>query len=350
MNVAIDERLVSDEEQEALLDGDGGDERTVSIVGPIIGHRSSGPGDMPEVRYHDFRRPDRFTREQLRILTALHDDMAMRMADGVGGYIRAPITLTLSELVQASYEDFVGVTTEGYFVYAINLAPFPRSALFAVSTDVAFAIGIDRMQGGSGKRMKDARPATDMERELLQKFVVPLMLDSLKGAWQDIEVLTPRVEASDTSSAFLRVALPADVCLAVEYAVKLGNAEGAIRICYPFALVEPALAIIAEQNTPPSATVVRGPLDDANVRRGLGNIQVSVVVELGSATVSFEDVLSLQAGDVVPLGSRVDGDIDVLVSGARKYTARPGLRGKRLAVRVTGFASGEDDDETLPTA
>jgi flagellar motor switch protein FliM len=110
------------------------------------------------------------------------------------------------------------------------------------------------------------------------------------------------------------------------------------------------LAIIAANNTPPSAMVVRGPADDANVRRGLGNIQVPVVIELGGAHVSIGDVLGLQVGDVVPLGSRVDGDISVLVSGSRKYTGRPGLRGKRLAVRVTGFAASDDDDEAPPTA
>jgi flagellar motor switch protein FliM len=46
----------------------------------------------------------------------------------------------------------------------------------------------------------------------------------------------------------------------------------------------------------------------------------------------------------------VDGDISVLVSGSKKYTGRPGLKGKRLAVRVTGFAPNDNDDEAPPTA
>jgi flagellar motor switch protein FliM len=345
--VVSDEQLVSDEEHEALMDGAAS--VAVDYVGPILGHRGSASGEAPEVRYYDFRRPDRFTREQLRILTDLHDDLAVRMSEAIGGYIRAAIGLSLSELVQASYEDFVDVTTEGYFVYSVSLDPFPRTSIIAISADVAFA-AIDRMQGGAGKKLKDSRPATDMERELLQKYLIPLVLESVKGAWGEVEAITPRVVASDTSSAYLRIALPADACLTAEFAMKLGNAEGVIRVCYPFALVEPALAIIAANNTPPSAMVVRGPADDANVRRGLGNIQVPVVIELGGAHVSIGDVLGLQVGDVVPLGSRVDGDISVLVSGSRKYTGRPGLRGKRLAVRVTGFAASDDDDEAPPTA
>jgi flagellar motor switch protein FliM len=306
-------------------------------------------GEAPEVRYYDFRRPDRFTREQLRILTDLHNDLAVRMGEAIGGYVRSPVGLTLSELVQASYEDFVNVTTEGHFVYAVSLDPFPRTAILAISADVAFA-SIDRMQGGSGKKLKEGRPATEMERELLQRYLIPLVLESVRGAWGDIEAITPRVIASDVSSAYLRVALPADACLTAEFAMKFGNADGAIRVCYPFALVEPALAIIAVNNTPPSAVVVRGPADDANVRRGLGSVEVPVVIELGGASVSIGEVLGLQVGDVVPLGSRVDSDIFVLVSGSKKYTARPGLSGKRLAVRVTGFAASDDDDEAVLTA
>lgn len=345
--MASDEQLVSDEEHEALMDGAAS--VAVNYVGPILGHRGSASGEVPEVRYYDFRRPDRFTREQLRILTDLHDDLAVRMSEAISGYIRVSIGLTLSEIVQASYEDFVEVTNEGYFVYSVSLDPFPRTSIIAISGDVAFA-AIDRMQGGAGKKLRDPRPATDMERELLQKYLMPLVLDSVKGAWGEVEAITPRVVASDTSSTYLRIALPADACLTAEFAMKLGNAEGAIRVCYPFALVEPALAIIAANNTPPSAMVVRGPADDANVRRGLGNIQVPVVIELGGAKVSIGDVLGLQVGDVVPLGSRVDSEISVLVSGSRKYTGRPGLRGKRLAVRVTGFAASDDDDDAPPTA
>ncbi len=345
--MASDERLVSDEEHDALMDGAA--TAAVSYVGPIIGHRASASGEPPEVRYYDFRRPDRFTREQLRILTDLHDEMAVKMAEGIGGYVRSVIGLSLSELVQAAYEEFVDLTSEGHFVYSVTLDPFPRTAIVAISADVAFAT-IDRMQGGVGKKLKDQRPATDLERELLQRHLVPLVLESVKEAWAGLEELTLRIVASDTSSAYLRVALPADACLTATFAVKSGNAEGAILLCYPFALIEPALAIIAAQNLPPSATVVRGPADDANVRRGLGNIQVPVVVELGGATVTLQDVLDLQVGDVVTLASRVDGEISVLVSGSRKYTGRPGLRGKRLAVRVTGFAhNGDDEDEALPT-
>jgi len=75
--------------------------------------------------------------------------------------------------------------------------------------------------------------------------------------------------------------------------------------------------------------------------RQLQRTPVPISVTLGSARLSFRDLLQLQPGDVIPLDRGVDDDLPVNVNGRQKFWCRPGLVGKRMAVSVTGVLTEE---------
>lgn len=340
--MVTEERLLSEAEHEALMDGAraaGGDGS-----GHIFGHTVRNEGQEPIVRDYDFRRPLKFTRENLRLLSSLHDALGAGFGVDLSGVLRSPVDSTLAELHQQAYAEFVDGVNEGYFVYALESEPLPSHFMIAISRDVMFA-SLDRLQGGLPKRLRADREATDIENGLIQKHLLPLVMEGVRSGWTEVDRLNPKVVMSDTSATYMRIALPSDACLTADYRVHVGDAEGMIRVCYPFAMIESLVAKLADANVPPSSIVRRSPDDDEKVRRGLGNIQVPIIVELGNADVTLNDVLELQVGDVIPLGARVAGDISVLVNGERKYHARPGLRSKRLAIRITSIISESDDQE-----
>ena len=339
--MVTEERLLSEAEHEALMDGAraaGGDGS-----GHIFGHTVRTEGQVPIVRDYDFRRPLKFTRENLRLLSSLHDALGVAFGVDLSGMLRSPVVSSLTELHQQAYAEFVDRVNEGYFVYALESEPLPSHFMIAISRDVVFA-SLDRLQGGLPKRLREDREATDIENGLIQRHLLPLVMEGVRTGWAEVDRLNLKVVMSDTSATYMRIALPSDACLTADIKIHVGDAEGMIRVCYPFAMIESLVAKLADANVPPSSIVRRSPDDAEQVRRGLGNIQVPIIVELGNAEVTLNDVLELQIGDVIPLGSRVAGDISVLVNGERKYHARPGLRSKRLAIRITSIISVDDDD------
>lgn len=339
--MVTEERLLSEAEHEALMDGAraaGGDGS-----GHIFGHTARGEGQEPIVRDYDFRRPLKFTREKLRLLSSLHSALGVGFGVDLSGALRSPVDASLTELHQQAYAEFVDGVSEGYFVYALESEPLPSLFMLAISRDVMFA-SLDRLQGGLPKRLRADREATDIESGLIQRHLLPLVMEGVRTGWAEIDRLNPKVVISDTSATYMRIGLPSDACLTADFRVHVGDAEGMIRVCYPFAMIESLVAKLADANVPPSSIVRRSPDDDEKVRRGLGNIQVPIIVELGNADVTLNDVLELQIGDVIPLGTRVAGDISVLVNGERKYNARPGLRSKRLAIRITSIINDDDED------
>lgn len=63
-------------------------------------------------------------------------------------------------------------------------------------------------------------------------------------------------------------------------------------------------------------------------------VDIPVKAVLGKSTVSVNDFLNLQVGDIIRLNSKVDSELDVYVGNIRKFTALPGANKDAYAVRV----------------
>lgn len=63
-------------------------------------------------------------------------------------------------------------------------------------------------------------------------------------------------------------------------------------------------------------------------------VDIPIKAILGNSTVSVNDFVNLQVGDVIRLDSHVDSELSVYVGNIRKFTALPGASKDNYAVRV----------------
>jgi flagellar motor switch protein FliM len=294
------------------------------------------------VKAYDFRRPEKFSRDQLRTLEGIHEQFVRLLNSTLAGYLRTPVQFTLESVEQAAYAEFTSEAQEGNLIYVISLDPLPAPLLLEVSAELVFA-SLDRLLGGAGKRLVRERDATEMERALFQENWLMPVLENLRVAWQTIVSVTPSVGAVDTNASFLQIALPSDVVVAVKTSATIGDGEGRVRLCYTHATLEPIVPQLDMQRLIAPGTHRRRGDDGDNVRRTLGNVRIPIVAQLGSAEVTTEELLELQQGDVIRLDTLVDREIRLLVNGQTKYLGRPGLKKQHLAVRITGVIEDEDN-------
>ena len=62
---------------------------------------------------------------------------------------------------------------------------------------------------------------------------------------------------------------------------------------------------------------------------------------LGNSTISVNDFLGLQRGDVIRLDTKTDEPLSVFVGNIKKFTALPGESGNNYAVRITSVIREE---------
>jgi flagellar motor switch protein FliM len=70
---------------------------------------------------------------------------------------------------------------------------------------------------------------------------------------------------------------------------------------------------------------------------------VPVRAVLGKTSISVNDFIELQPGDVLPLDTGVNDDMEILVGNLLKFYATPGVKKNKVAVKISKVLKREDE-------
>ena len=73
----------------------------------------------------------------------------------------------------------------------------------------------------------------------------------------------------------------------------------------------------------------------------ISKAKIPVKAVLGNSTISVDDFVNLQVGDIIRLDSGVNQDLNIFVGNIKKFTALPGETGDDYAVRITSVIREE---------
>ena len=74
----------------------------------------------------------------------------------------------------------------------------------------------------------------------------------------------------------------------------------------------------------------------------INHVEMPVRAVLGSSSISLQDFVNLQVGDIIRLNTGVAEELDVYVGNIKKFTALPGAVKKDYAVRITSVIREEE--------
>src|ERR1700716_86666 len=145
-----DNRALSQWEIDALLDQLPGTETAEETA-----LRESGvalASDRPlhrGIRLYDFRRPDKFSREQWATLHSMYETFARIVGAAFSSRLRTLVTVRLSSLDQGLYEEWQAQVPSPTTCYVLSLQPLVGNIVIEFNSDVASEV-VDRLLGGTG--------------------------------------------------------------------------------------------------------------------------------------------------------------------------------------------------------
>ncbi len=289
------------------------------------------------VRPYDFRRPDKFSKEQVRALQMLHETFARLMSSSLSARLRTVVQGRLASIDQGVYNEFLRQIPGSTILGIIGMEPLPGSIILEISPDIAGAM-IDRLLGGPGRSPKRSATVTDIELALLKGLLGTLIQD-LEDTWRNIVQVSPQLKDIILNPRFIQVAFQGDAVVILVFEIKLADTTGTITICIPYTVLEPIVPKLSAQSwfMASRKSALTNTVDA--LRREIQKMTMPVSVVLGSTDVDVEDLLAIQVGDVIRLDSRVGHELDVTVAGRVKYLAVPGRVGNRVAARVTAVVA-----------
>jgi flagellar motor switch protein FliM len=286
------------------------------------------------IKNYDFRRPDKFSKEQWQTLQAMHEAFARLIGASFSSRLRSLVTARLSSIEQGLYEEWQTQVPSPTSCYVVGLPPLAGSIVVEFNQDVAAEV-VDRLLGGTGSLVERTRELTEIEVTLLRAFS-SAVISALQDMWEKVSPVQPELQDMGRDASVIQIAGPNDVVIMAFFEVNLGSHLGAMSVCIPYAVVEPITDNLSAQIWhSSSAQVVQTEQTRRRVEAVLRAAPLELAVELGSIELPAREVLELSAGDTLVLDAPVNRQLSLVMGGAVRFHGRPGMVGKRLATRIT---------------
>lgn len=286
-----------------------------------------------KTKVYDFKRQTKFSKEQMGTIQMIHETFARLIGTDLSTQLRAYAQATIISVDQLTFQELIQSIYSPTFITCFNCEKLDGKALIDINLNVVFTI-LDRLLGGNGSPLGTLRQLTDVEKQIMQKVMVRI-LERLRESWINVIDLAPTIELIESNPQFAQIVPPGDMVLSVTIEVKIHDVTGNMTLCIPYNTVEP----IANKFNAASwfAAVRKEPLQTnvEAITHQVREVYLPFVVELGTATVTLQDVLGLQAGDLLVIDRKVKEDLDVRVGNLVKYRGRPGVLGKKMAIGLT---------------
>jgi flagellar motor switch protein FliM len=278
---------------------------------------------------YNFKRPDRISKNQIRSLHFVHDRFVRNFSSSLSAYMRTVVEVTLENIVQISYADFLNTVSDPTCYSSIFLKPLEGIAAIEISPTLVFPM-IDRLLGGAGKPMTNPRPMTEIEQSIMQN-VLKLLIDNLKESWRPVYAIEFALGTTETHPHMLQVTSPNEMVIHFQFQARMRETIAKLHLVVPTLALEPIIHIFDQEETSRRKVV-----QDASLVHLLRNIPVNVSIETAEAPFPMQSLLSLQVGDTLVLDQREEWPVMIKVSGKNKLQAKARMDSTRKAFVVTG--------------
>ncbi|MDR1212057.1 MAG: flagellar motor switch protein FliM [Spirochaetaceae bacterium] len=289
--------------------------------------------DTRKIKIYDFKRPDKFSKEQIRTVSIMHETFARLTTTSLSANLRSLVHVHVASVDQLTYEEFIRSIPTPTTLAIINMDPLKGNAILEIDPAVTFSI-IDRLFGGTGEGTKAQHELTDIETSVMEGIIVRI-LGNMREAWSQVIDLRPRLGQIDTNPQFASIVPPTEMVVLVTLETKVGDVEGMMNFCIPYITIEPIIGKLSAQYW--YSSVRRGTTtENLNILKDkLANVDVNVVAEVGKIPIPVRDVLALRTGDMVRLYNvRVGDPFSLNIGNKKKFLCRPGVIGKKMAVQI----------------
>jgi flagellar motor switch protein FliM len=199
----------------------------------------------PKVKVYDFKRPDKFSKDQIRTVAIMHETFARLSTTTISSQLRSMAHLNVASVDQLTYEEFIRSIPSPTALGILHMDPLMGSAVLQIDPSVSFCI-VDRLFGGKGEWGNLTRELTEVEIAVMSGIFVGC-LGNLRQAWTTVLDLRPRLGQIETKPQFAQIVPPSEMIVLVTIHVKLSGAEGMMNLVLPFLTIEPIISKLSAQ-------------------------------------------------------------------------------------------------------
>lgn len=283
-----------------------------------------------KIQKYNFKRPDRISKNQIRSLHFVHDRFARNFSSSASAYLRTVVEISLENIAQISYSEFLNTVSDPTCYAAISLKPLDGLAAIEIGPSLVFPM-IDRLLGGLGRPITNVRPMTEIEQSIIQN-VLKLLVDNLKESWRQVYAIEFAVTATETHPHMVQITAPNEMVIHFQFQVRMRETLAKMHLAIPTLVLEPIMHIFDQEEYSR-----RKVIHDGTFLHLLRHIPVKVSIETGETSFPMESLVSLQIGDTIVLDQREEWPVVIKVAGKNKLYAKARMDSTHKAFGISGY-------------
>lgn len=300
-------KVLAQDEVDALLRG---------LSGGEIEAEQDLPVDEEGIVAFDLANQDRIIRGRMPVLEIVNDRFARLCTNALSNAVRKRVELNPISIDMSKFGEFMRSLPVPTSINIFKMDPLRGNAIMIVDSRLVFAL-VENVFGGAGSQPKiEGRDFTRIEQAVVDK-IVKIALENMEESWRPVQDVKLELVRSEINPQFAAIVPPSDVVIVINFEVELDASLGSMTICLPYATIEPIRSKLHA-----SFQTERLEVDHAWVARlkeRLLETPVELKVHFGNTTITGNQLLRMQVGDVLVLDTDVEDLLSCTVAGVEKY-------------------------------
>jgi flagellar motor switch protein FliM len=321
------EEFMSQEEVDALLKGVTGEVDAVADETRHIG-----------VRPYNLATQERIVRGRMPGLEIINDRFARLLRVGIFNFMRRSAEISVGPVKVQKYSEFTRNLPIPTNLNLVHVKPLRGTSLFVFDPNLVFFV-VDNLFGGDGRfhTRVEGREFTTTEHRIISKLLA-MVFEHYTASWRSVRPLSFEFVRSEMHTQFANVATPNEIVIVTQFSIEFGSTGGTLHICMPYSMIEPIRDILSSPIQGEALEVDRRWV--RVLSQQVQTAEVEVTVDLAQIGTTFEQILNMRAGDVLPIN--VPELVTAKVDGVPVMECGYGIFNGQYALRVQKMISATD--------
>ncbi len=321
------DNFLSQEEVDALLKGVNGDQDDAAI-----------PEETAGVRTYNLATQERIVRGRMPTLEIINERFARLLRVGLFNFLRRSAEVSVGSVRVSKYSEFIRNLVVPTNLNLVHMKPLRGTALMVFDPGLVFLL-VDNLFGGDGRfhTRVEGRDFTQTEQRIILR-ILDIVFEAYTKSWEPVFPVEFEYIRSEMNTQFANIATPNEVVVSSTFTVELGSVSGQIHFCMPYSMIEPIRDALTSSLQGEALEV-----DKRWIRLMTQQIQIAeveLVATLGYGRASFDDILNMKVGDIIPL--TVSEQIEATVDGVPVMECTYGVLNGQYALKVEKLLANAD--------
>jgi flagellar motor switch protein FliM len=316
--------ILSQDEVNALLHG---------VQAGDIDTENARKKALSDARPYDLTRQEHILQGQMPRFGRVNEKFVKSFGNSVSNLIMRLADASIHNIETLTFGELIKIMPSLSSINIFRMEPLKGHALLILEAPLVFAL-VEFFFGGNGGQytIAEEKSFTSIEQRVIKRLAAAAIHD-LSAAWQEIVPTRPEYLGSEINPQFVTVVTSSEILIRIEVHIKVEDFTGKLFLCIPCPMIEPLKDKL-------SAEIQTGKSDVdqkwiASLKKIIMDSPVQITAELGTAEITFGDLLNLEPGCLISLcKSRSDESI-VKVEGIPRFCGMPGYSRGNQAIKIT---------------